>query len=199
MEKVNERYFPEEEKITRHGFITHMEKYMKELLEKPISAKPDEYLDKYGIDYKKAQEMLLTPLDKSDPESAVMRKEKKIITGNDGKDKFSVKYLLPRKDYNRKMRKLFINSFEKNIISELNLNEDGDGATNCSSSGQFTTPLGSKPIKRTIYMTEDQMETLKEATAGDIGQGYTVPLGDANNPFYSEAMDHNNNFKKSRK
>ena len=226
MEQLNEKYFPDDEKITRYGFISHMEKYMKELLTNPLSARPDSYLEKYGIDYKKAHQLLLDPLDSSDPDSAVMRKEEKITTGPDGKDKFIIKYRLPRKDYNKKMRKLFIQNFESNIIEGLDLNEEGEGgavmgdiggATNASQSGQFVQPLFGKKNKtdvinkpvytpkgvmegkrkaKTVYISEKHVQKLKEATAGDIGQGYDVPFGNGNSDFYGETMDHKNMMRK---
>lgn len=199
MKQLNERYFPEEEKITRHGFISHMEKYMKDLLTEPKKARPDSYLQKYGIDWKEAQKLLLTPTIPSDPESAIMRKEKKIITGFDGKDKFVVKYYLPRKDYRKKMKRLFIQNFESNIISELKLDDDISEATVAACSGSFSQPLFGEPIRRkTLYITQEQKEKIKEATAGNVGQGeYVTSIGDPTSPFYRESMSHKNMMRKA--
>jgi hypothetical protein len=117
----------------------------------------------------------------------------------------------------------FINSWENTskIKSELKriykdiinisydkdrLNEDGEccGATSSDSSGQYTTPLFGKPIKRkTMYITQEQEEYLKNiikeesvmnTSIGDFG--YDVPFN-GNNKFFKDANDHNNIMKKS--
>lgn len=198
MEKINERYFPDDEKITRFGFISHMEQYMRDLQSNPLSARPDEYLQKYGVDWKEAQKMLLTPADPSDPDSAIMRKDTKIVGGPDGKDRFSVKYTRLSKNYRRKMKRLFINNFEQNIIEGVEINEDG--ATSCDgASGQYSQPLFGAPVirRKTLYITEEQLQKLQEATAGDIGQGYTVPFCNGDKKFFGSSLDHKNMMKKS--
>jgi len=118
---IIEGYFPDEE-LTRHAFMSHMGAFIKQLLTTPKTARVDEFLLKHGISTQKAIEMLLTPVidlngDKESCRSVLKRKES-IKMGEDGKDQFIVAYKLPRKDYKKKMRHLFINTFEKCIINE---------------------------------------------------------------------------------
>ncbi len=120
--QLNERYF--KDPITRYGFISHMESYMKQLLTNPLTAHIDDYLKSYGLDDEKALSSLLKRTDKNDEESAVLLRTEKIKTGDDGKDMFVVTYKLPRKDYKKKMRDLFINLFESNIVEGCPINED---------------------------------------------------------------------------
>lgn len=122
-----ESYFPDEE-ITRYGFISHMESYIKQLLNSPETASVDDYLMRFGIDSPKALCALLKRTDPSDETSAVLiRKESIKPDEDDGvtvpKDKFHIKYKLPRKDYMKKMRNLYISLFENHIININSLNE----------------------------------------------------------------------------
>lgn len=281
---ITESYF--EDELTRYGFISHMEAYMKQLLSNPKKAEVDDYLKSHGIDNEKALKLLLKRPDPHNVESAVLVKNTKIKTGEDGKDIFSITYKIPREGYKKKMRNLYINCFESNIVEGCPINEElnyyehqlsstpspfksgekiisqckpgstGDrwakhvndnnnayvphmfsneeqmvkdieamdkdkayakrgglnkkiNETDCAScmqgggnnpeEGQYIGNAlknkKNKPdvMRRTIYMTEAQVEYLKqnvdEATAGDIGQGYTVPFGVKGS---DETMNHQN-------
>lgn len=120
--------------MTRYAFISHMEDYIKQLLKNPLTARVDEFLLAHEIDEKKALAMLLKRTDPSDMESAVLvrterirpeeQSEEDIAQGITPKDKFYIRYKLPRKDYKKKMRNLYISMFEKNIIENSDtLNE----------------------------------------------------------------------------
>ena len=133
MEKLLiETYYPEDE-MTRYGFISHMESYIKQLLTDPKTAKVDSYLTKHNIDSPKALSLLLKRTDPSDETSAVLIRTEKIRpqklseedinNGVKPKDRFVIKYKLPRKDYMKKMRNLYINAFESHIIDGNTLNE----------------------------------------------------------------------------
>lgn len=124
-----ESYFPDEE-ITRYGFISHMESYIKDLLQNPEKATVDDYLMKFGINSPKALVALLKRTDPSDETSAVLIRKETIKPdeedaeeGKVPKDKFHIKYKLPRKDYMKKMRNLFISMFENHVVDNEQLNE----------------------------------------------------------------------------
>lgn len=128
-----ESYFPDEE-ITRYGFISHMEDYIKQLLKNPETAKVDDYLTKFGIGSPQALMALVKRSDPSDENSAVLIRTEKIkpdeenaVEGAIVKDKFYIKYKLPRKDYMKKMRNLFIKMFENHIVDNNQLNEGAWG------------------------------------------------------------------------
>lgn len=313
--------------MTRHAFISNMEAYIRQLLNDPSKADTSRILKRYGIDNATALINLMKRKDPLDPSTAVLTRTEKIKTNTDEKsgkrlpDTFTVTYKLNRDNYNRKMRDMYIELFESNIISgttieegawgteplendsaldyqdevlknvikdilselkkendpswtwskagvlydllykykdneisftdeyhdaadylksrlegllkeddfinswrsverirksigcvikkldtlmeksdkKKKVNEEADcaGATTCdASSGQYTAQMnGGKPIKRTIYTTRDQFNKLLEATAGDIGQGYTVPFTGVkkNDP----SLDHKNMMAKS--
>lgn len=129
-----ESYFPDTE-ITRYGFISHMESFIKQLLQNPQTARVDDYLMKFGVDSPKALVALLKRTDPSDETSAILIRKESIKPDEENaeegkvpKDKFHIKYKLPRKDYMKKMRNLYINMFENymvnsDMINEINANE----------------------------------------------------------------------------
>lgn len=146
--------------LTKYAFISHTESYMKQLLDDPSKANIDDFLKSFGLTNETLLKMLLKRKVKDNPESAVLCRKETIRNGkmNNGireKDTFVIKYKIPRKNYSEKMSELY-----KDFIDQ-NLNEEGEGATNCSSSGQFITPLAA-PIKRKtqIYLSEEQMSAL---------------------------------------
>ena len=119
--------------MTRHAYISHMEDYIKKLLTDPLHADTDEFLKYHKIDGPKALSILTKRSDPNDENSSVIIKTIKIKNNGldeNGKqlpDTFSVQYKAPRKDYTKKMRNLYINLFESNIIENSPLNEGAWG------------------------------------------------------------------------
>lgn len=117
-------------KMTRYAFIEHMKDYMKELLSQPLKADTDDFLHGFGIDGPSALKMLLMKTDPNDEYSAIVIRNERIKdngydeNGNKLKDTFEVKYKIPRKDFKKKLRNLYINLFEQNIIEDSPINED---------------------------------------------------------------------------
>lgn len=118
--QLSEALYPKEE-MTMYGFITHMEPYIKQLLIDPRKAQVDEYLIAQGIDNHRALELLIKPNDEG---ITILQRTEKIKRDEEsGKDKFHIKYMLPRKDYMKNMRNLYINTFESHIVEGCPLNE----------------------------------------------------------------------------
>lgn len=119
-----------DKEMTRYAFISHMEDYMKELLRNPLKADTDEFLHGFGIDGPSALKMLVAKTDPNDDYSAVVIRSERIKDngydedGKRNKDTFEVKYKIPRKDFKKKLRNLYINLFEQNIIKDCPINED---------------------------------------------------------------------------
>ena len=122
-----------DKEMTRYAFISHMEDYMKELLRNPLKADTDEFLHGFGIDGPSALKMLITKTDPNDEYSAVVIRSERIKDngydedGKRNKDTFEVKYKIPRKDFKKKLRNLYINLFEQNIANQNKLNEGAWG------------------------------------------------------------------------
>lgn len=203
--------------MTRYAFISHIEDYLKQLLKDPLHADTDEFLKYHGFDGPKTLSLLLNRSTPDNENSAILIK--KVQIKNNGvddngkrlKDSFIIKYKIPRKDYNKKMRNLYINLFESNIIEGTKLNEEGEGggATSADASGQFTAPLFGKPIKRkTMYITQEQEEYLKKILEEEAVMntnfgnfGFDAPIGDEKNNkknnFFKDANNHKDIMKNS--
>lgn len=202
--------------MTRYAFISHMEDYIKKLLTDPLHADTDDFLKYHNIDGPRALSLLIKRTDPNDENSAILIKTTKIKdngtdeNGNRKKDSFVVKYKAPRKNYTKKMRNLYINLFESNIIESTILNEDGEGcppgatsAENCNGSAPIVPFLGkTKPIKqKTLYITSEQQKYIKKildeesvvnTQYGDFG--YDAPaFAKKGDP----SLDHKNMMEKS--
>lgn len=155
--------------MTRYAFISHMEDYIKKLLTDPLHADTDDFLKYHKIDGPKALSILTKKADPEDENSAILIKTTKIKdNGSDenGKrlpDTFTVHYKAPRKDYTKKMRNLYINLFESNIIEDSPLNEgawgygilDNDSA--CDNQSKFgITSLILLTTRLTSSTTDDE-------------------------------------------
>ena len=195
--------------ITFFGFLSHIKAFIKKLLTSPLDADIDEYLKRNGIDKKDLLEKML--------ERNILEKETK-IEECDGKDKFVVVYKVPKKNFERKIRRLYSSIFEINEISESETLSE-DGATSCGSAmqggglnpdaGQFIQPLGKKDkkngsdvLRRKIHITTEQSKILKEMGSGDAGDyQYTVPLNfnNGNDPTYNHKNIMAKSFPKNNK
>lgn len=178
--------------ITFFGFLSHLKVFLKQLLTTPINADIDEYLKKNGLNRKELIEKLI--------ERNIIVKETK-IEDNDGKDKFYVSYKIPKRNFERKIRRLYMTLFEKNEINENDIIKETDcggvmqGGGSNPDAGQFIQPLG-KPQRRKIYITTEQSNFIQETTTHDTGNyQYDVPLNfnNGNDP----AFDHSNIMAKS--
>lgn len=181
--------------ITFFGFISHLKSFLKQLLVNPIDVNIDDYLERHGVNKNKLLSELLN--------RGIIEKETNINDEN-GKDKFVVTYKVPKKNFERKVRRLYSYLFENNEMTVNTLFKE-DGATSCGSAmqggglnpdaGQYTTPIG-KVQRRKIYITKEQYEILKETNTQDTGNyQYDVPLNFNNgkDPSY----DHKNMMEKS--
>ena len=216
-----------QDEMTRGGFISHLESFIKDLLSSPKNAKTDDYLRQHGLDNKAAIKLLIAPVYKSDETtrdkngkeikvvpSAVIRVER-IVMGEDGKDKFTVTYKVPRFKFKEKMRNLYKYALENGVIDAVRPLDETDcggclqGGGNNFEAGEYNTKL-SMPIihrtfnesrdmmkqnkRKTLKITEKQLKYIKETTttmnAGDYI--YDAPaFGDA------ETLDHTDIMKKS--
>ena len=121
------------DEMTRYAFNERMKAYMKKLLTDPLKADTDEFLKSHGIDGPKALEILTKRSNPEDENSAVVIKKATIKdngvddNGKRLKDSFVVKYRVPRKDFEKKMRNLYISLFERHLTDNPLLEEGAWG------------------------------------------------------------------------
>ena len=187
--------------ITFFGFISHLKAFLKQLLINPIDVNIDDYLERHGVNKNDLLNELLN--------RGIIEKETD-IDDKSGKDKFVVTYKVPKKNFERKVRRLYSYLFENDYkLNEININEDG--ATSCGSvmqggglnpdAGQYTTPIG-KVQRRKIYVTKEQYEMLKETNTQDVGDyqyDVSFKFNNGNDPTYNHKNMMEKNFPLKKK
>lgn len=196
-------------KMTRYRFESLIRSFLNGLLGSAIKTEPDEELKSVGLKKKELINIMMR-------NGILTRKERILDKSNSDKEKptYSVKYKVVKKDFNDKIGDMY----NKYIIDKDKINEcdcggamGGDclggcdsfsgGATNASSSGQFSTPIGpllkrdfynpnpkkkKKGAKRRkrVYMTEEQLSNIQDLlnhkNAGDafLDETNTSSVGD---------------------
>lgn len=156
---------------TFYAFQSNLRYFLSQLLKDPINCKVGDFFKERDFSKKK----LINILIKRD----VIKRHEKI----DDEENYNVKYNIIRKNFERKLKRIY-NKYFETPDTEI------DEATACGvSSGAFVQPLAT-PIKRKIgenienmnkkriFITEKQFEMLKETlttfNAGDYQ--YTVPF-----------------------
>ena len=168
------------DEMTRYAFISHMEDYMKKLLTDPLHADTDEFLKSHGIDGPKAIHILTKRTDPNDENSAVVLVSKTIKdngTDDNGKrlsDTFTVKCRIPRKNYTKKMRNLYINLFESNIVEKCPINE------------RVTPPNIEDSFRKISICPGENKKTFEKAKSGD-GYKFEIWFG-KNGPGISDEI-----------
>lgn len=138
-----------EEEMTFYAFKSATKRFLGELLKDPVNAKPNEVLLSQGLN----RSRFLAILERN----GIIIRDNSIVdkdeNGNPITAEMSVKFKVPKKDFDRKMHRLYIKLFEKNlppINKKKDIEEDGDaggaafaGATsaNVSAAGSFVQPL----------------------------------------------------------
>lgn len=169
--------------MTRYAFISHMEDYMKELLKNPLKADTDEFLHGFGIDGPSALKMLIKKTDPNDDYSAVVIRTERIKDngydedGKRNKDTFEVKYKIPRKDFKKKLRNLYINLFEQNIVENCPISEEVNN---------YEMPLSSTP-----YPFKDKKfgKVQSQCRPGSTGDRFTEYVNDNENGYEPKLMN----------
>ena len=176
------------EETTYGEFKSHTKDFLKQLITKPSAAQLDSFLAQRLREKGVSQGDFVKKLENG---GIVIRKTKVddgLGKDGTGKPSYSITYKVPAERFEHNLKKLHISLFEENLPEDV-ITEEGGGATSCAfdGAGQFIQPMtGGKDesapiIRRTIYMTEDQfntlMGTLDEATGGEIGPfDYDAPF-----------------------
>ena len=163
-------------KMTEYKFHNNIRNFIGQLLQDPVNAQPSFLLKANGIN----RSTLLKELIDS---GLIIRNEHISDKDENGLPKTAtmmVKFKCPKKNFDRKIQKLFIKLFEKNLPQRKKsfnseLNEDGEGgacggATSAASSGQFIQPFGNVQRRK---MPVEIDETTATTNVGDYE--YDVP------------------------
>ena len=147
LQKISEDYDREME-MTEQKFHSNIRNFISQLLQDPVNAQPSTLLKTNGLN----RSILLKYLLKCE---ILVRDERISDRDENGELKTAtmmVKFRCPKKNFDRKVQKLYMRFFEKNLpqrqihLRNEEINEDGEGgaiggATSAASSGQFIQPL----------------------------------------------------------
>ena len=170
---ISESVFNEinrEYEMTEYKFYNNIKKFLADLLADPVNAKPTDILLKNKLTRSKLLKYLigLGILERdnklSDKDENGMPKNVTMLT----------KFKVPRKNLDRKLKKMWIRLFERNIPERKHnteLNEEGEGATTADASGEFVQPLFSVQRRKMPVEVEEATTT---STAGNYE--YDVPF-----------------------
>lgn len=175
-------------KLTEYKFYNNVQRFLSDLLKDPVGAKVPFLLQANNI----TRNQLLYHLKSNGIINRYQKISDKDSRGNPKTARMIIKYSVPKKDFAKKMKRLFIDLVAKNVPEKIenmiseNLGKDIDecdcggamGATAGNESmGQFSQPLfGVQRRKMTVEI--DETTTASTVTPnGDTSMGITVPFG----------------------
>lgn len=164
------RMINEELELTEYKFYNNVKKFLSDLLADPVNARPTDMLLSNGLTRSKLLRYLMSV-------GLLERDEKLSDTDEFGQPKnvtMMVKFRVPKKNFDRKLRKLWIRLFERNLPprkSHEELNEEGEGATSADASGEFVQPLFGVQRRKMPSEVEEATATI---TVGNYE--YDVPF-----------------------
>lgn len=175
-------------KLTEYKFYNNVQRFLSDLLKDPVGAKVPFLLQANNI----TRNQLLYHLKSNGIINRYQKISDKDSRGNPKTARMIIKYSVPKKDFAKKMKRLFIDLVAKNVPEKIenmiseDLGKDIDecdcggamGATAGNESmGQFLTSL-SGVQRRKMPVEIDETTTASTVTPnGDTSMGITVPFG----------------------
>lgn len=164
LEEIRDDY-----EMTEHRFNTNVKRFLHDLLVDPINADTSELMKAHNLD----RNTLIKHLRDCGMLTSKQHINDKDENGNPKTATMKVKYAVPKRNFDRKLKRLYIRLFDENLpINE----EDGGamgGATSADSSGQFSTKLFTGTVRQKPY-TEVMDEASTTQTVGNYQ--YDVPF-----------------------
>lgn len=165
-------------KLTEYKFYNNVQRFLSDLLRDPVNAKVPFLLQANNI----TRNQLLYYLKSLD----IIKRHEKIkdrdSQGNPITAKMVVRYSVPKKDFTKKMKKLYISLVAKNVPNkkEKVLDEcDGGAAPACGTadcSGQYSQPLFGVQRRKMPNEIDETTTASNVAPNGDTSMGITVPF-----------------------
>ena len=175
-------------KLTEYKFYNNVQRFLSDLLKDPVGAKVPFLLQANNI----ARNQLLYHLKSNGIINRYQKISDKDSRGNPKTARMIIKYSVPKKDFAKKMKRLFIDLVAKNVPEKIekmiseDLGKDIDecdcggamGATAVNESmGQFSQPLFGVQ-RRKMPVEIDETTTASTVTPnGDTSMGIAVPFG----------------------
>lgn len=121
--------------MSEYKFYSNIKHFLSELLSSPTTAEVPLLLKQYGMSRSQLIKLLMANhiIERS------TRIHDKDENGEPTPATMKVRYMVPKRDFEHKLKRLYIKLFERNLPQEQPIEEDG--ATSCDASGQFVQPL----------------------------------------------------------
>lgn len=186
--RINENQ-NEENEVPFYTFLSHIKKFLANLLKEPSKTQVDDYLKELGITKTTLIKKLMDEPKYRETRKVLIRKEK--VDDKDKKAQFSIKYSVIKHNFEKKIKRLHSELFEKNMPSKINEDGEGgdvgaiEGSTNASISGNADTPimpLGNVQRRKIFRFSESQINRIKKmidetTTTATLGNyQYDAPL-----------------------
>jgi 8-oxo-dGTP pyrophosphatase MutT (NUDIX family) len=173
-------------KLTEYKFYNNVQRFLSDLLRDPVGAKVPFLLQANNI----ARNQLLYHLKSNGIINRFQKISDKDSQGKPKTARMVIKYSVPKKDFAKKMKRLFIDLVAKNVPQKIEkmLTEDSEisecdggaapaGTTNCQSSGAFVQPLFGVQRRKMPTDLEEDTTASSVTQNGDISMGIAVPFG----------------------
>ena len=167
-------------KLTEYKFYNNVQRFLSDLLKDPVGAKVPFLLQANNI----ARNQLLYHLKSNGIINRYQKISDKDSQGNPKTARMIIKYSVPKKDFAKKMKRLFIDLVAKNVpekiekmIDECDCGNAMGATAGNESTGQFSKPLFGVQ-RRKMPVEIDETTTASTVTPnGDTSMGITVPFG----------------------
>jgi hypothetical protein len=162
----------EKQGVTFYRFLSEVRAFLSRLVSDPVNAMPSKFLKDNGFSKKKLVNELI--------KRGVLTRNEKILTPDktgEEQVKYSVQYKVKRKDFETKIKRIYIKFFEKNVPEKSHIDEcegAGDGGAVAGDGGASIGGTSSFSVGA-------------DTTRGDVG--HDVVFGMINRPGYLADRD----------
>ena len=163
-------------KLTEYKFYNNVQRFLSDLLKDPVGAKVPFLLQANNI----ARNQLLYHLKSNGIINRYQKISDKDSRGNPKTARMIIKYSVPKKDFAKKMKRLFIDLVAKNVPEKIEkmISEDlGKDIDECDCGGAMGATAGNESSRK-MPVEIDETTTASTVTPnGDTSMGITVPFG----------------------
>ena len=175
-------------KLTEYKFYNNVQRFLSDLLKDPVGAKVPFLLQANNI----VRNQLLYHLKSNGIINRYQKISDKDSRGNPKTARMIIKYSVPKKDFAKKMKRLFIDLVAKNVPEKIEkmISEDlGKDIDECDCGGAMGATAGNESMgqfsqslfgvqRRKMPVEIDETTTASTVTPnGDTSMGITVPFG----------------------
>lgn len=138
--------------VTFYRFYSEIKAFLGQLMRTPLMAKPSEYLIQLGLNKNRLIKLLM--------QKGVLYRDEKIIMPDGetiNKPQYQVKYTVPKKNFERSIKRIHAKLFDKNLPNELN--EDVYQPSVFADEEKMKQDILKNPKDKEMYLNRGGMKT----------------------------------------